>query len=81
MVAYLAMDFGIIGKTFADPSWNMFAPIGAILSTMDVKAMFLVVGLIVIDLFIYLPFFKIYEKQKLEEEKLDEERQNLAMEE
>lgn len=81
VVAYLAMDFGIIGKTFADPSWNMFAPIGAILSTMDVKAMFLVVGLIVIDLFIYLPFFKIYEKQKLEEEKLDEERQNLAMEE
>lgn len=81
VVAYLAMDFGIIGKTFADPSWNMFAPIGAILSTMDVKAMFLVVGLIVIDLFIYLPFFKIYEKQKLEEEKLDEERQDLAMEE
>lgn len=81
VVAYLAMDFGIIGKTFADPSWNMFAPIGAILSTMDVKAMFLVVGLIVIDLFIYLPFFKIYEKQKIEEEKLDEERQNLAMEE
>lgn len=72
VVTYLAMDFHIIGRTFADPSWNMFAPIGAILSTMDVKALVLVIGLIIIDVLIYLPFFKIYEKQKLEEEENEE---------
>ncbi|MGL9730775.1 PTS sugar transporter subunit IIC [Enterococcus sp. DIV0756] len=84
VITYLAMDFHLIGRTFADPSWNMFAPIGAILSTMDVKALFLVIGLIVVDLFIYLPFFKIYEKQKMEEERLEEElqeNQNVALEE
>ena len=37
---------------------------------MDWKAVVLCVGLIVIDVLIYLPFFKAYEKKKIAEEQL-----------
>ena len=70
VVAYAAMALGIVGRCFVYPSWNMFCPIAAILSTMDWKAVVLCVGLIVIDVLIYLPFFKAYEKKKIAEEQL-----------
>ena len=35
---------------------------------MDFKAFLLILVLIVIDVVIYFPFFKLYEKKKLEEE-------------
>ena len=68
VITYLAMDFGLVARTFADASWNMISPIGALINTMDVKAALLVLLLIVLDLVIYFPFFKVYEKQKLKEE-------------
>ncbi len=68
VVTYLAMNSGLVARTFADASWNMFSPIGALINTMDVKALILVLFMIVIDTIIYLPFFKTYEKQKLKEE-------------
>ena len=64
------MSTGIVAKTFAYASWNMFCPIGGLIDTMDVKALILVCVLIIIDMIIYLPFFKIYEKQKIKEEQL-----------
>lgn len=70
VVAYAAMAFGIVGRCFVYPSWNMFCPVAAILATMDWKAVVLCVGLIVIDVLIYLPFFKAYEKKKIAEEQL-----------
>lgn len=72
VISYLMMQFHVIARTFAYPSWNMFCPIGALISTMDIKAVLLVIGLIIMDTLIYLPFFKIYEKQKLKEEQLDD---------
>lgn len=68
LITYLCMNFGIIGRTVADPSWNMFCPIGALISTMDIKAMLLVVFLIILDIVIYFPFIKVYDNQKLKEE-------------
>lgn len=68
LITYLCMNFGIIGRTIADPSWNMFCPIGALISTMDIKAMLLVVFLIILDIVIYFPFIKVYDNQKLKEE-------------
>lgn len=68
LITYLCMDFGIVGRTIADPSWNMFCPIGALISTMDIKAALLVVILIVIDIVVYFPFIKVYDNQKLQEE-------------
>lgn len=63
LISFVLMESGIIGRTFAMLSWNMPSPIGAFLSTMDIKALFLIVGLIIIDMLIYFPFFKVHEKQ------------------
>lgn len=69
-ITYLLMSWNMIGKTFAVFSWQMPAPIGAFLSTMDWRAIVLVLVLIVIDGIIYYPFLKVYEKNlvKLEAE-------------
>lgn len=71
LITYFCMNAGIVGRTFANPSWNMFCPVGALISTMDVKALILVLFLIVLDTVIYFPFFKVYEKQKLAEEAME----------
>ena len=68
LLAYLSMSLGIVGRTIADPSWNMFCPLGALISTVDIKALILVVLLIIIDALIYLPFVKVFDKEKLKEE-------------
>ena len=44
------------------------APLGAALGCMDFKAAIMVIGLIILDMVLYYPFFKLLEKQKLEEE-------------
>lgn len=72
VITYIAMSTGIVAKTFANASWNMFCPIGGLIDTMDIKALILVCVLIIIDMIIYLPFFKIYEKQKIKEEQMEE---------
>lgn len=62
VVTYLCMASGIVGKTFAVFSWQMPAPIGAFLSTMDFRALVLVLVLMIADGLIYYPFLKVYEK-------------------
>ncbi|MEF9920731.1 MAG: PTS transporter subunit EIIC [Erysipelotrichaceae bacterium] len=61
-IAFICMSSRLIGKTFAMLSWNMPSPIGAFFSTMDWRAIVLVLGLILIDMIMYYPFFKVYEK-------------------
>lgn len=68
IITYLLMQTGIVAHTFAEPGWNMFAPIGAFISTLDWKAVVLVLCLIVLDGLVYYPFFKVYEKQMIKEE-------------
>ncbi len=68
VITYICMSTGIVARTFAYAGWNMFCPIGAWIDTMDFKAFLLILVLIVIDVAIYFPFFKLYEKKKLEEE-------------
>lgn len=68
IITYLCMAGGIINKTMVDPGWNMFAPIGALISTLDVKAVILLILLVVMDGLIYYPFIKSYEKKMISEE-------------
>lgn len=63
LIAYILTSIGIIGKSFAMLSWNMPSVFGAFLSTMDIKALLLIVGLILLDMVIYYPFLKVQEKQ------------------
>ncbi|VYU56882.1 Lichenan permease IIC component [Clostridium tertium] len=69
IVAFLAMSQNIVEKTFSMLSWNMPSVIGAFFSTLDWKAVVLVIGLIIVDMIIYYPFFKVYDKQLLAQEK------------
>lgn len=63
VISFICMDTGIIGRTFAMLSWQMPSIFGAFFSTMDVKAVVLVFGLILLDGLVYFPFFKTHEKQ------------------
>jgi PTS system cellobiose-specific IIC component len=61
IVTYLSMASGIVNKTFIEPGWNLFAPIGALIATLDIRAVILCLILIAADTLIYLPFFKVYD--------------------
>lgn len=71
--AYLTMQVGLIGKSFAMLSWQMPSVIGAFFSTMDWKAPLLILVLIVVDGLVYFPFFKIYEKNLVKLESGEED--------
>ncbi|MSS11334.1 PTS sugar transporter subunit IIC [Clostridium sp. WB02_MRS01] len=73
IISFLLIDSGIIGKTFAMLSWNMPSVFGAFLSTLDIKAAILIIALIVLDMLVYFPFFKAYEKSLLKMETEDTE--------
>ena len=73
-IAYIAVQTDLIGKTISLVPWTAPAPIGAAWGAgWDMSNSFLVVGLILLDLVIYYPFFKIYEKQLVSEEDPSEE--------
>ena len=68
-IAWFAATSGLIGKVISLVPWTAPAPIGAAWGAgwMMTNGL-LVITLIVIDLLIYLPFFKVYEKQLLAQE-------------
>lgn len=68
IITYACMAFNLIGKGIIETPWTTLAPLGAALGCMDYRAGLLVVGLIILDMCLYYPFFKLLEKQKLEEE-------------
>ncbi|WP_294579317.1 PTS sugar transporter subunit IIC [uncultured Thomasclavelia sp.] len=68
IIAYALMAFNIVGKGVIETPWTTPAPIGAALGCMDIKAGIMVIGLILLDMLLYYPFFKLTEKQKLQEE-------------
>lgn len=65
IISFLCMNSNLIGKTYAMLSFNMPSIFGSFLSTGDFKAPILVVVLILLDMLMYFPFVKIYEKQQL----------------
>ena len=75
-ISFVLISSGLIGKTFAMLSWNMPSVFGAFLSTMDIKAAVLIVALIALDLVVYLPFFKMYEKSLVKMETESESENN-----
>lgn len=69
IISFVLMNTNVIGRTFAMLSWQMPSIFGSFLSTMDIKAPLLIIALIIIDLLIYFPFFKMQERQCLKLEK------------
>ncbi|ENJ6138173.1 TPA: PTS sugar transporter subunit IIC [Bacillus cereus] len=72
-IAYAATAMGFVTPTHIMPPWTLPAPIGAYLATGgDWRAIVLVLINIAISFLIYLPFFKMYDKNMLEIEKSGE---------
>lgn len=68
-IAYSAAKMDLIGKVISLVPWTAPAPIGAAWSAgWQMSNGLLVIGLIVLDLAIYYPFFRVYEKQLLADE-------------
>lgn len=73
-IAYFAVHAGLVGMGVATTPWTAPALIGASWgSGWTLSPVLLVLALLVIDLFIYLPFFKMFEKQLLEQEQPKQE--------
>jgi PTS system cellobiose-specific IIC component len=71
-IAYIAANTGMVAKVVSLVPWTAPAPIGAAWGAgWQMNNAFLVIGLIALDLVLYYPFFKIYEKQLLEQEEAD----------
>lgn len=66
IAAYLLMSAGVMGKTFALLSWNMPNIFGAFLSTMDWKTVVFILVFTVVDMLIYYPFLRVYDKQQVQ---------------
>lgn len=66
VIAYLILDMDLIHRIYLMAPWTTPAPFGAYLvSGGDIWAPILSAGLIALDVLIYYPFFKSYEKQCL----------------
>ncbi|UTV27361.1 PTS sugar transporter subunit IIC [Photobacterium atrarenae] len=82
VIAFTAVKMGFVGMGVATTPWTTPAIIGASWGTgWTFAPVLLVVGLLIIDLLIYLPFFKMFEKQLLEDEKkvsADQEKQDVV---
>jgi PTS system cellobiose-specific IIC component len=80
VIAWSAAKLDLIGRVISVVPWTAPAPIGGPWALgWDFRAAILVVLLVCVSAIIYYPFFKVYEKQLLEQE--DEEAQRVAAEE
>ncbi|WP_418641934.1 PTS sugar transporter subunit IIC [Vibrio chaetopteri] len=73
-IAYFAVHAGLVGMGVATTPWTAPAIIGASWgSGWTLSPVLLVIALLILDLFLYLPFFKMFEKQLLEQEQPKQE--------
>ena len=72
-VAYGATYYNLMSRTCMSVHWTLPAPLYAFLSTMDVRAIVVWLVLFVINILIFIPFMKSYDKQMdLEEQNMSE---------
>ncbi|ACX89258.1 PTS sugar transporter subunit IIC [Pectobacterium parmentieri] len=71
-LAYTAINFDLIGHSFVSIPWSTPSFLSGPLSTLDYRAGILVAFLMILDAFIYYPFFKILEKQQIKQESATE---------
>lgn len=68
VVFYLLMTTDIIGKVYIATVATFPAPINAFLSTMDWKAPIVWIILLLLNILIFIPFVKVFDKQAIEED-------------
>ncbi len=67
-VVYGLTYINFLGKIYMVLPWTTPAPIAAVLSSMDIKALFIWIALVIVDVLILCPFVKSYDKTLLKEE-------------
>lgn len=67
-ISYFLMYTGVIGRICINIPWTIPGPIGAVIATMDWKAAVLWFALFIMDIFLFIPFVKMYDKQHVLEE-------------
>ncbi len=68
-VAYFVIDAGLVDRMFAIAPWTTPPIINSFLDTGDIKASILQIGCFLLTGLIYYPFFKMWDKTKVAEEK------------
>lgn len=68
VIGWLATSSGLVNMATIAAPWTSPAPLGAMLSTMDFKALLLVIVMLLINMVIYYPFLKMYDNSKVKEE-------------
>lgn len=75
--AYILTSLGVISKTTVSLPWTIPAPLYALLSTMDWRAMIVWLVLFIINFVIFIPFIKTYDRQLIiEAQVLKEAKEN-----
>lgn len=67
-IAYILMSSGFLGKFYITLPFTVPGPLQAWLASMDIKAIFVWLALLVLDVVIAMPFMRAYDKQLLAEE-------------
>ena len=62
-IAYGATSVGFMNRTCMSVPWTLPAPLYAFLSTLDWRAIVVWIGLFIINVIIFIPFMKSYDKQ------------------
>ncbi|VEA70593.1 PTS system oligo-beta-mannoside-specific EIIC component [Serratia rubidaea] len=79
VLAYFALHWELVEKMVAMAPWTAPAPLGALISaSWDIRAAVLVLLLMALDFAIWLPFFKVYEKQLIAQEMQQAEAERAA---
>ncbi|POP42822.1 PTS cellobiose transporter subunit IIC [Superficieibacter electus] len=72
IIAWVLMQTHVISMMVVMSPWTTPAPLGALISSAwDYRAALCVIFLMVLDFGIWYPFFKVYEKQLVEKERLE----------
>lgn len=71
-LAYLATWAGLVGKVYINAPWSMPGPLLAFFATLDWRSVVLWIALFALDLVLWFPFMKAYDKYLLEKENAHE---------
>ncbi|MBY7144358.1 PTS cellobiose transporter subunit IIC [Virgibacillus sp. NKC19-3] len=73
IITYFSMSLGIVGKPYVIVPWTTPPPFSGILTTGDWRGGVLMMVNLVVAMFIYYPFFRLYDKKLMEEEETNEQ--------
>ncbi len=68
IICYYAMSLNLVNKVVMSLSAQTPIGLSHVLGNLDFRSLILLVVIIVVDVVLYYPFFKIFEKEKVEEE-------------